>query len=212
MGADFRALSLDLADAYLRVLEHVNNSTFLGYEPSDDPLLQRARAALAANHDPAPAAPKGCALGSDVPIPPGLTNAWGKGMSVREGMEAAYRLGFTTATPAPVPDAEGGPSDEELWALCKATGGNHRATSLGWPIVFARALLARYGTPAPVPVAEQRDRPIWTEGVCGDGAALLKDGVMTPIEEVVAELNRGAAAIACINELVAAATAQPECP
>ena len=31
--------------------------------------------------------------------------------------------------------------------------------------------------------------PVWSEGVCGDGAAILRDGVMTPIEEVVRELN-----------------------
>jgi hypothetical protein len=29
----------------------------------------------------------------------------------------------------------------------------------------------------------------WTEGVCGDGAAILKDGVMQPIEDVIAALN-----------------------
>jgi hypothetical protein len=29
----------------------------------------------------------------------------------------------------------------------------------------------------------------WTEGVCGDGAAILFDGAMVPIEEVVRELN-----------------------
>jgi hypothetical protein len=30
----------------------------------------------------------------------------------------------------------------------------------------------------------------WSEGICGDGAAILRDGVMVPIEEVVASLNR----------------------
>ena len=32
-------------------------------------------------------------------------------------------------------------------------------------------------------------RPIWTEGICGGGAAILRDGVMQPIEEVIAALN-----------------------
>jgi len=32
-------------------------------------------------------------------------------------------------------------------------------------------------------------RPISTEGICGDGAAILKDGVMQPIEDVIAALN-----------------------
>jgi hypothetical protein len=36
---------------------------------------------------------------------------------------------------------------------------------------------------------ESTERPIWTEGVCGDGAAILKDGVMQPIEDVIAALN-----------------------
>ena len=37
------------------------------------------------------------------------------------------------------------------------------------------------------PVAE--GVPHWSEGICGDGAAILRDGVMIPIEEVIAELN-----------------------
>ena len=35
--------------------------------------------------------------------------------------------------------------------------------------------------------------PQWTEGVCGDGAAILRDGVMVPIEEVIARLNQAEA-------------------
>lgn len=31
--------------------------------------------------------------------------------------------------------------------------------------------------------------PLWTEGVCGDGAMVLRDGVPVPIEDVVATLN-----------------------
>jgi hypothetical protein len=37
--------------------------------------------------------------------------------------------------------------------------------------------------------------PVWTEGICGDGAAILRDGVMIPIEEVVQALNRTPAAL-----------------
>ncbi len=38
----------------------------------------------------------------------------------------------------------------------------------------------------------------WTEGVCGDGAAILRDGEMIPIEDVIDTLNNleGAAAAA----------------
>ncbi len=51
---DFRSLCAELADVYLRLLEHVNNDTFLGYEPSDDPLLKRARSAQAVPQQGAP--------------------------------------------------------------------------------------------------------------------------------------------------------------
>lgn len=30
---------------------------------------------------------------------------------------------------------------------------------------------------------------LWSEGVCGDGAAILCDGVMVPIEEIIEALN-----------------------
>lgn len=33
------------------------------------------------------------------------------------------------------------------------------------------------------------DKPEYTEGICNDGAAILKDGVIMPVEKVVAELN-----------------------
>jgi hypothetical protein len=45
----------------------------------------------------------------------------------------------------------------------------------------AHAALAK-----PEPVAAVQ----WSEGICGNGAAILRDGVMVPIEEVVASLNR----------------------
>jgi hypothetical protein len=41
---------------------------------------------------------------------------------------------------------------------------------------------------------EPEHRPVWTEGICGDGAAILKDGVMQPIEDVIAALNATALA------------------
>jgi hypothetical protein len=49
-------------------------------------------------------------------------------------------------------------------------------------VARARAALAQ-----PEPVATEGR---WSEGVCGDGAAILRDGVMIPIEEVVQALNR----------------------
>jgi hypothetical protein len=74
----------------------------------------------------------------------------------------------------------------------------------------ARSVLTHWGRPAiepvPVPGAEgvtDEAIPQWSEGACGDGAAILRDGVMMPVEEVVASLNRA--------EILARATlAQPE--
>jgi hypothetical protein len=37
------------------------------------------------------------------------------------------------------------------------------------------------------------DTPLYTQGVCHDGAAILKDGVMMTVDEIVAELSRYAA-------------------
>jgi hypothetical protein len=48
-------------------------------------------------------------------------------------------------------------------------------------------LLSRAALAQPEPVATEGR---WSEGVCGDGAAILRDGVMIPIEEVVQALNR----------------------
>ncbi len=51
--------------------------------------------------------------------------------------------------------------------------------------------------------------PQWSEGVCGDGAAILRDGVMMPIEEVVASLNRAEILTRYVSQ-TRAALAQPE--
>jgi len=47
-------------------------------------------------------------------------------------------------------------------------------------ITRARAALAQRGAAG---------RSVWTEGICEDGAAILKDGVMQPIEDVITALN-----------------------
>ena len=51
--------------------------------------------------------------------------------------------------------------------------------------------------------------PAWTEGVCGDGAAILRDGVPSSISDVLAALNAGAAKDAEIERLRVATTWQP---
>jgi len=43
---------------------------------------------------------------------------------------------------------------------------------------------------SPTPPAPEVGEGRWSEGVCGDGAAILFDGVMIPIEKVVQALNR----------------------
>ncbi len=60
-------------------------------------------------------------------------------------------------------------------------------------IAGLHAILARCGRPTAPPVPEAGEGR-WSEGVCGDGAAILFDGVMVPIEEVVRALNRTPAA------------------
>lgn len=37
----------------------------------------------------------------------------------------------------------------------------------------------------------------WTEGVCGDGAAILRDGQMVPISDLLEHLNKGLSGIRC---------------
>lgn len=43
--------------------------------------------------------------------------------------------------------------------------------------------------------------PEYTEGVCGDGAAILRDGVLMPIPKVLTALNEGARLRAEVTEL-----------
>jgi hypothetical protein len=43
---------------------------------------------------------------------------------------------------------------------------------------------------AALALPEPEGVPRWSEGICGDGAAILRDGVMIPVQEVIAELNR----------------------
>lgn len=45
------------------------------------------------------------------------------------------------------------------------------------------------------------EEPVYTEGVCADGAAILKDGVMITITQVLDTLNEGHAAEAEIARL-----------
>jgi len=42
----------------------------------------------------------------------------------------------------------------------------------------------------------------YSEGICGDGAAILKDGAPMKVHEIVAELNRMAANIEDLQELL----------
>lgn len=43
----------------------------------------------------------------------------------------------------------------------------------------------------------------WTEGVCGDGAAILRDGEMVPISELLTILNANADLLAALEGVVA---------
>lgn len=45
-------------------------------------------------------------------------------------------------------------------------------------------------------------RAEYTEGICGDGAAILKDGVIVPISQVLEELNRAEGLRAFLEDIV----------
>ena len=94
-------------------------------------------------------------------------------------VEALEELAVRARALLAEPEAEG-PSEEELYDLADEFNGD--------PVPAMRAALARWGRPTPQPKPERV--PHWSEGICGDGAAILRDGVMIPIEEVIAELNR----------------------
>jgi len=72
--------------------------------------------------------------------------------------------------------------------------GTERVTTFEAFEAAVSAALARWGRPAAPPAPEVGEvEGRWSEGVCGDGAAILFDGVMIPIEEVVQALNRAPA-------------------
>lgn len=66
------------------------------------------------------------------------------------------------------------------------------ASKIAHRIIRFPALVQQFHAPAPAAPEPEEGR--WSEGVCGDGAAILFDGVMIPIEEVVQALNRAPAA------------------
>ena len=76
---------------------------------------------------------------------------------------------------------------EAFYGACNAEGGTADEITLRG---IRAVLAARPATPA----APEPGGGRWSEGICGDGAAILFDGVMVPIEEVVRALNRTPAA------------------
>jgi hypothetical protein len=77
-----------------------------------------------------------------------------------------------------------------LWEVAQATGAKELPKGRPWDGHSAQDVVDRFMLWAalkdqPCPMKH----PVWTEGVCGDGAAILKDGVMQPIEDVIAALN-----------------------
>ena len=65
----------------------------------------------------------------------------------------AYRASFRTALAAP---QQGAPSDDELWDLSAPFWDWDGERRFFGSTAFARAVLARYSHPAPVPVAERQ--------------------------------------------------------
>ena len=113
--------------------------------------------------------------------------------------DAAFFNAHAVLAAEPVGD---GPSDEELDLLVIAIqtllphqpdATTHDLASVDRGRRILRQSLARWGCPAAPPTPEPGGGR-WSEGICGDGAAILFDGVMVPIEEVVRALNRTPAA------------------
>ena len=71
----------------------------------------------------------------------------------------------------------------ELVELDHADPGDYADWRQSWNAAIARARAAL-----------AQPEPVWTAGICGDGAAIMKDGVMHPIEDVIAALNATALA------------------
>jgi len=128
--------------------------------------------------------------------------------TIRAALERFIELGETAAAPTSIPiitkamwfnaiaaaeaalEAEPeGPTlaEEALCALERIQHGDASSGSDDFDLV-ANALgqLRRYDATPPAP---EQGQGRWTEGVCGDGAAILFDGAMVPIEEVVRALN-----------------------
>lgn len=61
-----------------------------------------------------------------------------------------------------------------------------RNSTLGLPMIAVRAAAARL-------LQARSAKPVWTEGVYGDGAVILRDGKPVPISDVLAFLNEASA-------------------
>ena len=75
-----------------------------------------------------------------------------------------------------------GPS---MAAIDEVMEAKRRWYALGW-----QEAVAHWAARPAAPPAPEAGEGHWSEGICGDGAAILRDGVMVPIEEVVQALNR----------------------
>lgn len=72
--------------------------------------------------------------------------------------------------------------------ICK--GGSDDAGTYDADEELVRSALKRLNALETAPLSiPPPERGHWSEGVCGDGAAILLDGVMQPIEDVIAALN-----------------------
>jgi hypothetical protein len=128
-----------------------------------------------------------------------------------------YRTALLKALDVTPPAPEDLATDQMMAAnlsalLIKECGLHSPGSSAHDLLQRAAAMLVNYGLPAhsatPPPPPALAGEGRWSEGVCGDGAAILFDGVMIPIEEVVQALNRAPAAppvpeVGEVGELVA---------
>lgn len=189
---DFRALCAELVD---ELQAYGDGSAITDGEVLEctDRMLDRARAALAANPGPAPA----FALDAAYPGAPGWAKPGGYqstpqtdaqiDASLRQAFRKAIDDGVVDRLPVanPAPAAEGGPTEQEVDELCCEHGFHYEDDeTLAILVDIIRAAVARYGTPTPVQAAtvyHQRDigdgRPVLIAEceICGVSPANVDD-------------------------------------
>jgi hypothetical protein len=117
------------------------------------------------------------------------------GNAVPPHIDAQARAALATTPPAPTREAIDPDADDVqvLAAIVREVDGSNRLGAAALAEAILSHPLWPELLPSAAPTREAAPR-IWTEGIMGDGACILRDGEMVPIEEVIRALNRPAPA------------------